>query len=88
MLLGLFLVLGISDKADLERGSGDVGKSDGTDESLILLGIVILESNLELNSFSELAGLDSSTKVDDTLKNFGVSNLSTHFVVFMIYKND
>lgn len=75
MLLGLFLVLGISDKADLERGSGDVGKSDGTDESLILLGIVILESNLELNSFSELSGLDSSTEGLDTGEDVSVGKL-------------
>lgn len=57
-LLSLGLMLGISDKADLEGGTGDVGKSDGTDETLILLGIVILKTNLELNSFSELSGLD------------------------------
>ena len=75
MLLGLFLVLGISDKADLERGSGDVGKSDGTDESLILLGIVILESNLELNSFSELSGLDGSTEGLDTGEDVSVGKL-------------
>lgn len=85
---GLCLVLSISDQADLETGTGAVGKSDGTDESLILLGIVILKANLELNSFSELSGLDGSTEVDDSLEHFSVSNLSTHFVVFMIYKND
>lgn len=75
VLLGLFLVLGISDEADLEGGSGDVGKSDGSDESLILLGIVILESNLELNSFSELSGLDGSTEGLDTGEDVSVGKL-------------
>ena len=61
-LFGLSLVLSISDQADLEVGTGDVGESDGTDESLILLGIVVLKGNLKFNRFAELAGLDQFTE--------------------------
>jgi len=75
VLLGLFLVLSISDKADLEGGSGNVRESDGTDESLILLGVVVLKANLELNSLSELAGLDGFTEVLDTLEDHSVGEL-------------
>ena len=42
-------MLGVSDQADLEAGSGDVGEADGSSETLVLLGIVVLEADLELN---------------------------------------
>ena len=48
-------MLGVSNEADHELRSGDVGKSDGTSESLILLGVVVLESDLELNGLDELS---------------------------------
>jgi hypothetical protein len=48
-------MFGISDKTDLELWSWNVGKSDGTSESLIFLGIVILKSDLEFNSFNEFS---------------------------------
>ena len=71
-LLGLSLVLSVSDQADFEVRTRDVGESHGTDESLILLGIVILKSNLKLNSFAELAGLDLFTKRFDGCEHVGV----------------
>jgi hypothetical protein len=52
-LLALFLVLGISNDADLEVRPGDVGKTDGSGEALILLGVVVLEANLELHGLAE-----------------------------------
>lgn len=54
-------MLGIGDEADLQLWSWDVWESDGTGESLILLWVVILESNLEfdgLNEFSLLLVLE------------------------------
>ena len=48
-------MLGVTDQADLELTSGDVRKSDGASETLVLLGIVVLETNLEFNGLSELS---------------------------------
>ena len=87
-LLGLGLVLGVSDKADLEGGAGDVGESHGSDESLILLGIVILKGNLKLNSFSELAGLDQSAEALDTDEDVGVCNLGGRHLLVFLFIND
>jgi len=42
-------VLGITDQAELETGSGDVGEADGTSETLIFLGVVVLEADLEFD---------------------------------------
>lgn len=42
-------MLGVSDEADLEAGSGDVGEADGSSETLILLGVVVLEADLKFN---------------------------------------
>jgi hypothetical protein len=53
--LGFFQVFGISDQTDLELGSRNVRKSDGTGKSLIFLGIVVLKSDLEFNCFNELS---------------------------------
>jgi len=75
---GFSSVLLISDQADLEVGSGHVGESDGSDETLILLGIVILKSELELNGLGELALSGSESHFLDVLKNHSSSNLSSH----------
>ena len=74
----LVLVLLVGNNADLEVGAGVVGETDGTDKSLILLGIVVLKSNLELNSFLELAGLHDRAELGDSLSNGGVVNLCGH----------
>ena len=66
-------MLGISNKADLEAGTRNVGKSDGTDETLVLLGVVILKANLKFDGFSELAGLDDTTELSDAIQNHSVS---------------
>ena len=42
-------MLSVSDEADLEAWSGDVGEADGSSETLILLGIVVLKADLKLN---------------------------------------
>jgi len=53
-LLGLVAVKGITENADGHLGAGDVGETNGTRETLITLGIVVLESNLELDSLDEV----------------------------------
>ena len=45
---------GVSENADGELGAGDVGELDAAGETLVLLGIVVLEADLELDSLSEL----------------------------------
>ena len=54
-LLGLVTVDGSTDETDLSVGGGDVGESDGTVETLILFGVVVSESDLEFDGFSELS---------------------------------
>ena len=61
-------MLSISNKADLEARTRDVGKSDGTDETLVLLGVVVLKANLKFDGLSELAGLDDGAEVGDALQ--------------------
>jgi len=75
----LIRVLLIGNDADLEVWSWDVRKSNGTDESLILLWIVILKSNLELDSLLELSLLGLFSHILDAFNNKGVGNLG-HFV--------
>jgi len=53
--LGLILMLLIGNQADLEVWSWDVWQSDGGGEPLVLLWIVVLESNLQLNGLLELS---------------------------------
>jgi len=52
-LFGFLLMLSVGDKADLKVLPGNVGESDSAGESLVLFGVVILESNLELDGLSE-----------------------------------
>ena len=75
----LVLVLLISDNADLESG-----KTNGTDETLVLLGIVVLKTNLEFDGFSELANLDLLSEFSDCFSNDGVVNLCGHATIIMI----
>ena len=56
-LLGLVFVLEIANDADLVVGAADVGKAEGTGEALVTGGIVVLEVDLEVNGFLELAFL-------------------------------
>lgn len=65
-------VLGISDQTDLELGSGDVGQSDGASKSLVFLGVVVLESDLEFDGFLELSLLLISEDGGDALGDLGL----------------
>lgn len=55
--LGLIVVKSVSKNADLHFGAGNIGELDGTRETLVSLGIVVLETDLEFDGFGELAGL-------------------------------
>ena len=54
---GFFAVLGVAEHAELELRAGDVGERHGAVETLVLLGIVVLEADLELDGLGELTGL-------------------------------
>ena len=88
VLLGFVLVLSISDEADSKLGTRNVGKSDGTNESLILLRIVILETNLELNSLLELSLLMLLAHLFNAFLNAGVGDLRRHVCInFLLINN-
>jgi len=74
----LVLMLLVGNDADLEGGTGAVGKTDGTNESLVLLGIVVLKSDLELNGLLELALLHLFSEFHDGLSDGGVVDLGGH----------
>ena len=71
-------MLGVTDQADLELTSGDVRKSDGASETLVLLGIVVLETNLEFNGLSELSLLLILEDCLESLSDLGVCNVLAH----------
>jgi hypothetical protein len=71
-------VLGITDQANLEAWSGDVGETDGSSETLILLGVVVLKTDLELNGLGELSLLLVLEDGGEALSNLGVSNALAH----------
>ena len=47
----------ISQDHDVQFQAGDIGELDSSRETLISLGIVVLQANLQFHSFGELAGL-------------------------------
>jgi hypothetical protein len=51
--LSLVTVESITENADGKVGTGNVGELDGTRETLVTLGIVVLQTNLELDGLSE-----------------------------------
>ena len=53
--LGLVHVVGIDEDADLHLGAGDVGQQERAGETLVALGIVVLEGDLEIDRLGELA---------------------------------
>ena len=82
VLLVFFLVLLIGNNADLEVLTRAVGKTDGTDETLIFLGIVVLKANLEFDGLLELTFLDLGLKLNDGFKHLGVGNPVRHYVMY------
>jgi len=78
ILGGFNSMLLIGDEANLEVGSGRVGESDGSDETLILLGIVVLKTDLEFNGLDELALLGGFSHLLNAGHNVGSGNFSGH----------
>jgi len=72
------LVLLVGNDADLELRARVVGETNGTDESLVLLGIVVLKSNLELDGLLELAFLHVLSEFHKGLSNGSVVDLGGH----------
>lgn len=56
----LITVLGVTKNAHLHTGAGDVGKLDGSAETFVSLGVVVLQGDLEFHSFNKLALFFSS----------------------------
>mmetsp|Transcript_74119 Transcript_74119/g.103035 ORF Transcript_74119/g.103035 Transcript_74119/m.103035 type:complete len:236 (+) Transcript_74119:341-1048(+) len=54
-LLGLLAMGSGTDQTNSSVGGGDIGESDGAVESLILFGIVVSNTDLELNSLGEFS---------------------------------
>ncbi len=54
-LLGLITVQLITQNADLHLGAGNVGQLNGTSKALVLLGVIILKTDLKLNGLKEMA---------------------------------
>ncbi|GMT29538.1 hypothetical protein PFISCL1PPCAC_20835, partial [Pristionchus fissidentatus] len=53
--VGLIAMLLVSKNTDLHVRLGDVLQSDGSGETLVLLGVVVLQTDLELDGLTELA---------------------------------
>ena len=71
-------MLGVSDQADLEAGSGDVGQAHGPSETLVLLGVVVLETDLELNRLGELSLLLSGQDGGEAFSDLGLRDVLAH----------
>jgi len=54
-LLGTIDIGSVTEKADRHAGTGDIGQFDGSRETLVTLGIVVLEANLEFDGLDEVA---------------------------------
>ena len=45
----------VTEDADLELGARDVGEEEGAAETLVTLGIVVLQGDLKINGLDEVA---------------------------------
>jgi len=63
--LGTINVHGVGENADGHAGSGEVRKLDGSRETLVTLGVVVLETNLELDGLDEVPLLLSGRLIDE-----------------------
>ena len=53
--IGLLAVGGVTEDAALEVRAGDLGEAEGARETLVALGVVVLERDLELDRLGEVA---------------------------------
>ena len=72
-LLGLIAVNFITQNANLQTGTRSGGETDGTGETLVVLNVVVLQTDLEFNGFGEVAlrfgSVSSSQQIIDSLTN-------------------
>lgn len=85
-LLGLVAVKGITENADGHLGAGDVGEADGARETLVTLGIVVLQSNLEFDSLDEVTLLLLRLELD--LANALTDGRNLNFAAVNVGNND
>ena len=78
-------MLGIGDEADLELGSGNMRKSDSSGESLILLWVVVLETDLHFDGFNEFSLFLLLEDGADGLSDLGLSKLAHDCFLTEIY---
>jgi hypothetical protein len=78
-LIGVLL---IGNNANLKVWSWDVWESDGSNETLIFLWIVILKGNLKFDSLGELSGLGFLSHFLDAFKDKDVGDLGHLYYVF------
>lgn len=80
--LGLVTVNLVTNDADFGVRLGDVGETDGTSETLITLGVVILQTDLEFDGLVEvtlgLLVLGGSKDGGDGLTNVGSGDFAKH----------
>jgi hypothetical protein len=79
--LGSVDIESITKDTDGHVRSGDLGELDGSRETLVSLGVVVLETNLELNGLEEvsLLGLGLLEQLLDVATDAGDGNLRGHF---------
>lgn len=54
---------GVGENAERHSGSGNMGQSDGSRESLVPLGVVVLETDLEFDGLDEVPLLSTGLLV-------------------------
>lgn len=81
--LSTVAVNSVTEDTDGHVGTGDGGELDGTAETLVTLGVVVLETDLELDGLKEVTLLLVGVSKDllDLLTNAGGSNLRRHVAI-------
>lgn len=81
--LSTVAVNSVTEDTDGHVGTGDSGELDGTAETLVTLGVVVLETDLELDGLKEVTLLLVGVSKDllDLLTNAGGSNLRRHVAI-------
>jgi hypothetical protein len=77
--LSLVTVESIAKDTNSHTGTGNVGELDGTRETLITLGIIVLQTNLKFNGFDKLTGLGLAVFLDfdNDVSNGGSADFAT-----------
>lgn len=81
--LSTVAVNSVTEDTDGHVGTGDSGELDGTAETLVTLGVVVLETDLELDGLKEVTLLLVGVSEDllDLLTDAGGSNLRRHVAI-------